>query len=165
MYELLFRRTLIFGVPAVPFVPFRVQLLVQSSVLYLPLHRRFYCDRLDRFLPPFPLPYFPFPVSLILSSLKSSAVTAPNVSHDCIYSAHIFIPLRTPTPCYHLIFSSHFPQSLLFSSLLFRLFFLHPCTFPHTGAILRFNEIFAIDLQFVSRTLQKSLCSKFEFRI
>lgn len=51
MYELLFRRTLIFGVPAVPFVPFRVQLLVQSSVLYLPLHRRFYCDRLDRFLP------------------------------------------------------------------------------------------------------------------
>lgn len=29
-------------------VPLRVQLLVQSSVLYLPWYRRFYCDRLDQ---------------------------------------------------------------------------------------------------------------------
>lgn len=100
----------------------------------------------------FPLPYFPFPVSLILSSLKSSAVTAPNVPRLYLWRTHIY---SSPNADFMLPFDIFLPFSpISYSRLFCFVSFLHPYTYFFIQALSLFNEIFAIDFQFVSRTLQ-----------
>lgn len=92
-------------------VSLRVQLLVQSCAFYLPLHRRFYCDRLSTAslsLSPSRLSFFLFFVlsfsflifsgqvfmSLILSPLRSGAASC---TQHFVTTAHTFTLHRTPT--------------------------------------------------------------------
>lgn len=111
------------------------------------------------FLPPPPLR----PVSLILSPLKSSAVTARNAPPLHLYGAHIFIPLLSVYADLALQFDIFLPFSSIsysYPSPSLRLadphsaFSLLVCTFLYIGILSLFNGIFAIDFQFAPRTLR-----------
>lgn len=105
------RESLIFGTSL---VSLRVQLLVQSCALYLPLYRRFYCDRLGRLPRLFLFPYFPQPcpyISLILSPLRSGAATCTQRLVTAARIRSLFTESQLSLRSARLIFPCHLFQS------------------------------------------------------